>query len=747
MKQRYFKRQITDQESVDFFVSHGVPLVLAQAMSARGISLADFAYFNGQECFHSPFEMQNMQEATEIISYILEEGGSVLICGDYDADGLTASSIISLFLSDNGIDNDVIIPTREMGYGLHAETVIEAFHKKFYDLIITVDCGISNKDEVEKILEELGTEIIVTDHHELPEILPPCLCVNPKMGYPFPNLSGAGVAWKLVEALVGRDTAAKYSDLAMIGTVGDLMPMTDENRSLVKMGLANWNHRSLKKLSEISKCPKQLTVNDIAMKIAPKINAAGRMGNPEVALRVLLSRDKVCADIDLLSELNEQRKVAISALTEQADNMCNVEEIRRDRLVYLYNDSWQHGILGIAAARYKEKFGFPSVVLALDSEKGVYVGSARGVDGIDLFETFCSCKHLLSKFGGHKAAVGFSVTPQNLLPLKTELVKILAAASNECFEKKFYYDIDLFDGQNIADMYDFVQKMQPALPQDKVLFHVKDCVKAANSFGKDNTHLSVVLGSGLELKSFGKRADYAPFIRGGADIEGIISLDFDEYSKRIYGIVEDLRVCNSVCFDNFYKLNFLKNFLPQQVPTQSADCVAKVLSRSSVLAVFDDYETYLQECNNFDFSDFYEDIFFDNSLSEKTVVISPNADYCFEKYRYVVYFCKQNTVRILPKNTLYFCVAPANESLYSLQLSRDLCIAVYSQLKRKTAFESIRGVYDKYLLDKMDYSQYLVALRVFEELKLIEIVDKYTVNILPASKTELTNSAIFRCFA
>lgn len=747
MKQRYFKRQITDQESVDFFVSHGIPLVLAQAMSARGISQADFAYFSGKDCFHSPLEMQNMQEAVEIVSYILEEGGSVLICGDYDADGLTASAILSLFLSDNGIENDVIIPTREMGYGLHAETVIEAFHKKFYDLIITVDCGISNKEEVETILEELGTEIIVTDHHELPEELPPCLCVNPKMGYAFPNLSGAGVAWKLVEALAGREVAAKYSDLAMIGTVGDLMPMTDENRSLVKMGLANWNHRSLKKLSEMSKCPQQLSVNDVAMKIAPKINAAGRMGNPEVALKVLLSRDRVCADLDLLNQLNEQRKVAISALTEQADKMCNAEQIRRDRLVFLHNEGWQHGILGIAAARYKEKFGFPAVVLAFDAEKGVYVGSARSVDGIDLFETFSACKHLLAKFGGHKAAVGFSVTPQNLLPLKDALVTLFAQESADCFQKKFYYDVDLCDGCDVADMFEFVQKMQPTLPQDKVLFHVSDCVKYAAAFGKDNAHLSVVLSSGLELKSFGKRAEYAPFIRSGANVEGIVSLDYDEYNKRIYGIVEDMRVCNSVCFDNFYKLNFLKNFLPRSVQTQNASKVADVLQKNSVLAVFDDYETYLQQSKIFNFSDFYEDIFFDNSLSEKTVAISPNADYCFEKYQNVVYFCKQNMVRSLPQNTLYFCVTPANENLYSVQLSRELCIAVYAQLKRKNAFESVRGVYDKYLLDKMDYSQYLLALRVFEELQFIQIVDKYTVKILPAPKTDLTNSAIFSCFA
>ena len=181
--------------------------------------------------------MVNMREAAETISYLIETGGSVLIYGDYDADGLSASSILSLFFTDSGIENNVIIPTRDEGYGLHADKVIRAFKRNYYDLVITVDCGISNAEEVAKIVEELGVEVIVTDHHELPEVLPDCLCVNPKLGYDYPYLSGAGVAWKLVEALVGREAATKYSVLAAIGTIGDIMPMQDENRSIVKLGL------------------------------------------------------------------------------------------------------------------------------------------------------------------------------------------------------------------------------------------------------------------------------------------------------------------------------------------------------------------------------------------------------------------------------------------------------------------------------------------------------------------------------
>lgn len=746
MKQRYTKRQYTDEISVQYFVEQGVPRPIAEALNARGISREDFPQFFGG-CFHSPFEMKNMREAVETISYVLEEGGSVLICGDYDADGLTASSILSLFFSDNGVDCDVLIPTRDEGYGLHADKVIKAFENKFYDLVITVDCGISNKEEVDIIIEELDAEIIVTDHHELPEVLPNCLCVNPKMGYPFPNLAGAGVAWKLVEALAGREVAAKYSELAMIGTIGDIMPMTDENRSIVKLGLENWQHKSLLKLAELSKCPSKLTAGDIAMKIAPKINAAGRVGCPDVALQLLLSRDKANAVIaNKLMELNEQRKNMVDDLISDADSKCDAEKIRNERLVFLHSEIWQHGILGIAAARYKEKYNLPAVVLTKSEQEGEYVGSARSVDNVDLFEVFCGCKDLLTKFGGHKASVGFSVIAENLDKLEQRLSETLLKLEDACFEKKLYYDVELNDGAIVAEMFEFTQKMQPALPQDKILFRVQDDVKFASAFGKDGSHLSVTLASGLELKGFFKYGKFAPFIKNGAHIEALISLEMDDYTKNICGVIEDVGLLNSLCFDEFYKLNLLKNFRPDGCESVTEKEAVQILHQNSVLAVFDDYETYLAQCDRLPLQNYAVDIFFDNGFADRTVVVSPNEDYNFARYKNVVYFCKEGIARHIA-NAKYCFVQPANAGLYQLQLNRSVCTEAYSKLKQKKAFESLRGVYDKYLLGKMTYVQFVVALRVFEELNLIQIVDKYTVNFSVGVKVELTNSAIYRRFA
>ncbi len=720
---------------------------LAEMLNARGVTADNYQqFFTDKLSFHSPFEMPNMEEAAETISYILEDGGSVLICGDYDADGLTASAVLSLFFTDNGVDNDVIIPTRDEGYGLHAEKVIDAFKNKFYDLVITVDCGISNHDEVAKIVDELGVEVIVTDHHELPDILPDCLCINPKMGYPFPNLSGSGVAWKLVEALAGREVALKYVDVAFIGTIADLMPMEDENRSIVKAGLANFNHKSLKYLAELSKCCSALTCNDVAMRIAPKINAAGRVGSPEVALKLLLARDRVDKGIaEQLLALNERRKEILDEIVAQADQMCDGEQIAKDKLVFLYSDNWQHGLLGIAAARYKERYNVPAVVMTLDGDN--YVGSARSVDNIHLFDSFNQCKHLLVKFGGHKASVGFSVHKDNLMALKQALSQIFSQLPQSYFEKIFLYDVELTSDLKVADVYEISEKLQPLLPQDKIVCRVRDAVCFANTFGKDGSHMSATLKSGLPLKSFFKFGEYVPFIKNGGMVDVLCTLDVDSYTKDICGIVEDMTLCNSLCFDEFYRLNLLKNFTADNVQYATADTVKNALRQDKVLAIFDDYETFVNYSHQFDFSDFALNVFFVDGRNAKAVVVSPLILCDLSSFTTVVAFSTKGHPRKYTSNAIYFAIDCANDALYQLQLDRNICTQAYSTLKRKTKFDSIKGVYDKYLLGKISYEQFVVALRVFEELGFIKIVDKFTVEFNPDVKSSLENSKIYQIFA
>ena len=745
MKQRYEKRAFLNESDVLYLIERGYNRTMAEALSARGVTEQNYNSFFGDElCFHSPFDMVNMREAAETISYLMETGGSVLICGDYDADGLSASSILSLFFTDNGIENNVIIPTRDEGYGLHADKVIRAFKRNYYDLVITVDCGISNAEEVAKIVEELGVEVIVTDHHELPAVLPDCLCVNPKLGYDYPYLSGAGVAWKLVEALVGREAAAKYSVLAAIGTIGDIMPMQDENRSIVKLGLANFNHKNLQKLAELSRCSASPSCSDLAMKIIPKINAAGRVGYPDVALNFLLCRDKTDTVLcEKLLELNDERIRIFDGIIAESDEMCDVEVIYKEKMVFLYSEKWNHGLLGIVASRYKEKYQLPAIIMTRDGDD--YVGSARGIDSVDLFEIFTSCKDYLVKYGGHKSSVGFTVAGDKVSEFRQALVDTLSAIDNSCFVKRRYYDVEIGESK-VEDVMALSCKLEPVLPQDKLICRVKDVVKFANSFGKDNSHLSATLSCGLEVKGFFKYGRYAPFIRNGANVDIICTLETDSYTKKVCGIIEDLTLLNSVRLDDYYKLNLLKSFSTDTYESADEDQIVKAIGSDSAIAVFDDYETFIAYQERYDFSRYYVDIFFDSGNCGNTVVISPLDDYSFDRYEHIICFAMPSKRRTLPQKAIYANVTPANDKLYDLELSREICLSAFSALKRKGKFDSVKGVFDKYLLSKMSYPQYLVALRVFQELNIIKIVDDYTVEFPPTEKQDLANSSIYRCF-
>lgn len=741
MKEKYVRR--TQPNNTEFLQSKGFSPAMAAVVASRGVTEDNYdEYFDDKLCFHAPEEMTNMTEAAELIRLCMENDGSVLICGDYDADGLSASALLSLYFSDNGIFNTVLIPTRDEGYGLHANAVINAFGKHFYDLVITVDCGISNADEVARIRDELGVEVIVTDHHELPEQLPDCICVNPKIGYPFAYLSGSGVAWKLVEALTDRQTAMRYVDLASIGTIGDIMPMQDENRAIVKSAIANWNHKGLRKLGELSKCPQTLTSTDIAMRIVPKINAAGRIGDPYAALELLLMRDKVdTASCEKLLAMNDTRKEYLDDIVAEADKMIDPEEVRKQRIVYLAGNKWQHGLLGIAAAKYKEKYYVPAVVMTDDGDN--YVGSARGIDEVDLFDAFRRCKDLLVKFGGHKASVGFTVAKENVDALGKALSAVFCELPEEVFVKNVYYDVEIGDDATVQEVYKLQNFLQPMLPQDKILCRVRDSVKFANSFGKDGAHLSVTLASGLEVKGFFKYGVLAPYIKHGANVDLVCGVDMDSYTHNVTGIVEDMTLVNSVCFDDFYKLNFVKNCVCDNFTDVTFDKVAADVA-NSVCVVFDDYETYLANVDKLCLQDYAVDIFFKNADNSHVAVISPLPDYDYSGFEKVVYCHGFSAHLAVPDGTAFVQTEPANKDLYTVGLTRNVCTSAYSALRKKGDYDSIKSVYDKQLLGKITYPQYIAALRVFGQLGLVEIVDQYTVRFNNGARAELDDSEIYR---
>lgn len=321
--------------------------------------------------FISPFKMSGMNEAVALITRARAENWCVAVYGDYDADGVCASTIMYNALKDFGIDAVIYIPERRDGYGLNKTAIDEIFEEHFPQLFITVDCGISCAEEVEYIKEQ-GAEVIVTDHHELPDILPDCICINPKFndGYIYDNLCGAGVALKVGVALNG-ESAYDYLDFAAIATVADSVSLTGENRDIVAEGLKLINSTPKSNYSHfLSKNETSATAQTLAFGIAPKINAAGRMGDARSALKLFMETDEN-AIFDLsckLTSYNLERQKYCDELYASAKQKLK-ERGAYGKVVMLWDESWNTGFVGIVAARLAEEYARPALLFVRNGDK------------------------------------------------------------------------------------------------------------------------------------------------------------------------------------------------------------------------------------------------------------------------------------------------------------------------------------------------------------------------------------------
>ena len=377
-----------------------------------------------------PFEMRDMDVAVQRILSAIAQKEPVAIYGDYDVDGVTATAILYLFLREAGAEVIPYLPHRlREGYGLN-RNAIEALAGQGVRLMVTVDCGISDHTEI-VAANRLGMDVIVTDHHEPTSHRPPALAViDPKQAecsYPETTLSGAGVALNLVVALraamrdgfpanAGKNVNLKsYLDLVALGTVADVVPLTGQNRIWVKAGLALLSQsrrpgiQALKEVSGISNGP--VTSWDIAFRLAPRLNAAGRMGTPSDAFDLLVT-DSAEEALDLATRLedqNRQRKEIEAGLLEDIDGQIETRALPPGRSILVSGPNWHRGILGIAAARLKERFYLPSLVVGV--ENGMGYGSGRSIPGFNLYQALEACSEHLLAFGGHAAAAGFRIDP------------------------------------------------------------------------------------------------------------------------------------------------------------------------------------------------------------------------------------------------------------------------------------------------------------------------------------------------
>ena len=527
--------QDTDEMQVQALADAlGVSPIIARLLLRRGIHSVDEAQrflYPQQDGFYDPFLMKDMDRVVARIHRAIETGEQVMIYGDYDADGATSTSLLYLALREIGTNVTYYIPDRfSEGYGLNGPA-LEAAKEQGFQLVITVDNGISAVEEA-ALAKRIGLDLIVTDHHTPPEVLPDAYAIlNPKQpgcSYPDKMLAGVGVAFKVVQALYGR-LPEEFLDLAAVGTVADLAPLVDENRLIARYGLRRMNEaprKGIAALIEVSGLQgKELTAGHIGFSFGPRINASGRLDSATHAVELLTTDDAVEAErlAQFLEDRNKERQAIGEGIFEEA-----VELIERHphwlegRVLVVPSEGWNEGVIGIVASRLVERYYRPTLMIALNGTHGK--SSARSIHGFDLHAALTRCSDLLDHYGGHKMAAGFSLAVDRIDELRRRMNEIaFEVLTEEDMTPKLDIDMVLDLTQVDLGLVEQIQSLAPygfGNPSPRFACTGLD-IEGTRVVGKDASHLQV------KVQAQGKQLDCIAFRRGSdqSEIDNLASID------------------------------------------------------------------------------------------------------------------------------------------------------------------------------------------------------------------------------
>ena len=574
----WLNSDIPDNEVERITTEAEISPLLARVFLARGVT--DAAYIKSflkpsLSDLHDPFLLKDMDIAVELITSAIKSNCKITIYGDYDVDGITSTSVLYDFLACQGACVDYYIPDRlDEGYGLSI-SALEKILDSGTSLVITVDCGITAVEEVNYI-NERNAQIVITDHHECKEMLPDAgAIINPCRQdslYPFKELAGVGVTFKLINALcikmgLGK-LYLKYIDLVAVGTVADVVPLTGENRILVGQGLLNIENTvnlGLKVMIENSGL-KDKPVNSwgIGFVIAPRINAAGRIGDARRGVRLFTTRDEAEA-LAIALELNEDNKCRQETEYEIYQQVVEKVEaqfdLSKDRVIVVAGEDWHHGVIGIVASKITEKYYRPCILISC--EDGIGKGSGRSIEGLNLFKALTHCEGLLEKFGGHELAAGLTLKEENIPLLKEKINKY---ADEMMKEKDLVPRIKIDAILNRSDLsIDRVRELDLLSPfgagnPSPVFMYNNLKISDIKTVG-ENKHLKLkLLDSRTCIEAIGFNMGRLKEEYAGEDILDVVcSLEINSWNSvdRIQLNLKDIRLCKNVTDRNnyFYSLD------------------------------------------------------------------------------------------------------------------------------------------------------------------------------------------------
>ena len=542
------------------------PEIIAELLYRQNLKTVDQVtdFFHPQlSQQHDPFLFPDMEKAVQRILAAISGGEKITIYGDYDVDGTTATTLLYLGLKRVGADIDFYIPHRMIdGYGLSLSS-LDQIKTNGTTLIISVDCGVNALEEIEAI-NAMGMEIVITDHHNPKEELPKAVAIiNPKLPgipYPFPHLAGVGVAYKLLMAVYERlgitsdENTLKYMDLVAVGTIADIVSLTDENRVFASIGLQHLiakKNLGLNALISISGMDqKTLDTTDIVFGIAPRINAAGRMGSASVAVDLLISRDEVQSNE--LAEIIERQ----NSLRQQEDQKtfheaCDIiekkyKDINAASCLVISSDDWHPGVIGIVASKLVEKYYRPVVMISF--KEGFGSGSGRSVADFDLFEALKATSGNLHSFGGHKYAVGLTIYQEYIDRFENELTRYVA--DNMKLEQikpplSINFELELYDINDI--LMEWIERFAPFGPDNnRPVLLTRDVSVASYPYNVGRNHLKLkVVKDGVVLDLIGyNMGDYLPLLKKNSLIDIAYTLEYNRFGSRtsIQGKLRDIHL-------------------------------------------------------------------------------------------------------------------------------------------------------------------------------------------------------------
>lgn len=779
---KYFDAGVDNSTVKELSECFGISEKVMKIIASRGYDtkekVSDFLWPEKRE-LASPFLMSGMREAVDVIQNHINQNKRILVFGDYDVDGISATAILIKALKQLNADVKYFLPNRYVdGYGLTV-AVIDKLKKLFNpDLIVTVDCGITAYNEVE-YAKSLGISMVVTDHHELPETLPNCPTVNTKIenqDYKFRGLCGTGVAYKLAEALIGKENSQQFLPIVAIATIADIVPLVDENRTIVRLGFERMQELPIGVKQMFTHNKVSLTkpdASDIAFKIAPKLNASGRMGDAVDSLLLYLETNpvKIKELIEKIHGHNTKRQELGSAIYNDCKNILKTKDITKMPAIILWKEDWDHGILGIECSKLLDEYNRP--VFLFTKEGDMLKGSARSINDINIHNILTSVADILEVFGGHTMAAGLSLKLDKFDEFVARVNSYIFENINfKAFEPIEYYDAEIELGDINPKLLEDLKVLEPCgCENPKPKFLIEADKINIQPLSKSSGHANIIFGKNLSLIYFNyvKEASKLNF---GSKFKFIF--EFQEAKGKYFkGIVKDFDFgggvkqsaskyleCYSVSQLGYTNQNTNAKFKPYKAKDLInfvLDCSNNVFGTVFIANKLDTYHNFI---NTYNLENIYSIKIVDEcSSGYNSVLLAPKSLDFAKKYKRIIFLDSVLDLSYIEQinnttNAEIYLNTDKNYSrtlLNNLQLDRSHFGRIYQYLLKyeNTEFVSMLSVYSAIIKNqkcKLNFNNFIVPFYVFKELKIIEIDEnknEFIYNINKKIKTDLNKSKIY----